>query len=201
MGIREKLMAVQQGLNVPKSNYNEYGGFNYRSCENILESVKPLLKENGLVLTITDDIVMLGDRFYVKATAILSECETGESVMNSAFAREQETKKGMDASQITGSASSYARKYALNGLFCIDDVKDADTRDNREEGTVKRTEVKMDYIDDIKVRSILDRANADGVNIDKLCKLYKVSSLEHITEKGFVNINNNWEKIKERCRV
>lgn len=199
MAIREKLSSVQQGLNVPKSNYNEYGGFSYRSCENILESVKPLLKENGLVLTITDDIIMLGDRFYVKATAILSDCETGESITNSAFAREQETKKGMDASQITGSASSYARKYALNGLFCIDDVKDADTRDNREEGTTRRTESKMDYINDVKVRSIVDRANNDGVDTDKLCNLYKVSKLEHLTEKMYYNINQNWDKIIERC--
>lgn len=121
--IREKLQKIQQELKAPKNQYNSYGGYNYRSCEDIMTAVKPLLDD--CILTITDDIVSLDHRFYVKATATLSDSD-GE-ISTSAFARETETKKGMDASQITGSASSYARKYALNGLFLIDDVKDADT--------------------------------------------------------------------------
>lgn len=196
MGIREKLATIQQNLNVPKGNYNSFGKYKYRSCEDILEAIKPLLKETGTVLTINDDLVLIGDRYYLKAMAILCDIETSETVTNCAFARETESKSGMDAAQITGSASSYARKYALNGLFCIDDVADPDTRDNRSE-----SEVKMQYIDEAKVRSIIDRANEDGVDTDKLCKLYKVSNLEYITEKGFYNINQNWEKIKERCGV
>lgn len=122
--LTEKLIKVQSTLKAPKNQRNNFGNYNYRSCEDILEAVKPLLAENGLVLTISDDMVMLGNRFYVKATATISDGES--SITNSAFAREEETKKGMDSSQITGSASSYARKYALNGLLCIDDTKDAD---------------------------------------------------------------------------
>ena len=120
----EKLIKVQNELKAPKNQYNSFGGYSYRSCEDILESVKPLLKEQGLCLTITDTIVQWGNRFYVKATARLTDGEY--EIENEAFAREAESKTKMDDSQITGAASSYARKYALNGLFCIDDVKDAD---------------------------------------------------------------------------
>ena len=126
MTIYEKLGAVQQKLKANKSQYNEFGKYNYRSCEDILEAVKPLLVENGLTLTLTDDIVLIGSRFYVKATANLMSSFDGQLLSVSAFAREDESKKGMDACQVTGTASSYARKYALNGLFCIDDAKDSD---------------------------------------------------------------------------
>lgn len=119
-----KLIKIQSNLKAPKNQRNNFGGYNYRSCEDILEAVKPLLAEQGLTLIISDEVVMLGNRFYVKAEAILSDGEN--EIRNRAYAREEETKKGMDASQITGAASSYARKYALNGLLCIDDTKDAD---------------------------------------------------------------------------
>ena len=122
--ITEKLALVQQTLKAPKNQKNDFGGYKYRSCEDILEAVKPLLAQNGLTLTITDDIVPVGNRIYVKATATLYGDK--ETLTVSAFAREEESKKGMDASQVTGAASSYARKYALNGLFCIDDTRDAD---------------------------------------------------------------------------
>lgn len=124
---------IQQGLKAPKGNYNNFGKYNYRSCEDILEAVKPLLSEQGCTLVIADDIMLIGDRFYVKATATLTNSE-GVKEVATAFAREQETKSGMDSSQLTGATSSYARKYALNGLFCIDDTKDADTMDNTNEG-------------------------------------------------------------------
>lgn len=124
----ERVIAVQSQLKAPKNQRNDFGGFNYRSCEDILEAVKPLLKAEGLCLTITDDIVMLGDRYYVKATATLTDGE--RSLPNQAFAREPEERAKMDGSQVTGSASSYARKYALNGLFAIDDTKDADALNN-----------------------------------------------------------------------
>ena len=120
------LNKIQKELKAPKGQTNTFGKYKYRSCEDILEAVKPLLGE--AVLTINDEVVMLGDRFYVKATVTLKEKE--ESVSVSAFAREALVKKGMDESQITGATSSYARKYALNGLFCIDDTKDADNEDN-----------------------------------------------------------------------
>lgn len=126
----EKLSRIQAELKAPKSQRNNFGNYNYRSCEDILEAVKPLLAREGLVLTITDSIEMVGNRYYVKATATVTDGE--KNFTTTAFAREAENKKGQDESQITGSSSSYARKYALNGLFCIDDTKDADTMDNTE---------------------------------------------------------------------
>ena len=125
-----KLTRIQSDLKAPKGQFNKFGNYKYRSCEDILEAVKPLLKESGLILLIKDEIINLGDRYYVKATCTLYD-EEGHSLSTEALAREAQTKKGMDESQITGAASSYARKYALNGLFAIDDNKDADTQDNR----------------------------------------------------------------------
>ena len=125
--ILAKLSAIQAALKAPKGQFNSYGGYKYRSCEDILEAVKPLLKEQGVTMTICDDIRLIGDRYYVTANITLFDTESGETYTNTAFAREEENKKGMDGSQITGTASSYARKYALNGLFLIDDTKDADT--------------------------------------------------------------------------
>lgn len=122
-----KLSEIQKVLKAPKGQYNNFGGYKYRSCEDIIEAVKPLCAEFGTVLTLSDDVQAVGDRFYIKATAMIVDTESGESVAVTAFAREAASKKGMDESQITGTASSYARKYALNGLFCIDDTKDADT--------------------------------------------------------------------------
>ena len=124
--IKQRLQGIQVSLKAPKGQTNKFGGYKYRSCEDILTAVKPLLSEWGCVLTITDDVVEVGNRLYVKATAVLSDTETERSLSVSAYARESESKKGMDDAQITGSASSYARKYALNGLFAIDDTKDPD---------------------------------------------------------------------------
>ena len=124
--IYEKLLAVQNELKAPKDKRNNFGGYNYRSCESILEAVKPLLQEQGLMLTIKDEVVNIGDRYYVRATVLLDDISSNGEIAITALAREEEAKKGMDASQITGTASSYARKYALNGLFLIDDTKDAD---------------------------------------------------------------------------
>lgn len=123
--LNDKLIKVIEKLKAPKNQKNNFGGYKYRSCEDILEAVKPLLNKEGLRLKISDEICEIGDRIYVKATATITDGENSES--NTAFAREALTKKGMDESQITGTASSYARKYALNGLLCIDDTKDADT--------------------------------------------------------------------------
>lgn len=121
----KELGIIQSSLNVPKGQFNAFGKYKYRSCEDILAALKPLLKQNDCTLTISDDIMQVGNRFYIKATASLTNCN-GEQVTVTAFAREEDSKKGMDASQVTGAASSYARKYALNGLFAIDDTKDAD---------------------------------------------------------------------------
>lgn len=134
----DKLIKVQGLLKAPKGQYNSFGKYKYRSCEDILEAVKPLLVDNGLLLTVEDDVVMVGDRIYIKAIATI---RCGENSLQSvAFAREEDTKKGMDASQVTGAASSYARKYALNGLFCIDDNKDSDTTNIGKQPEKKETD-------------------------------------------------------------
>lgn len=161
----ERLIAVQSQLKVPKNQYNDYGGFKYRSCEDILEAVKPLLQKEGLYVTIADDIVVIGERFYVKATATLSDGEN--SISNQAFAREDAAKKGMDGSQVTGTASSYARKYALNGLLAIDDTKDADTLNNG-----KATDnSKAKAADNGKAQAIAEVRNA--ADIPSLNAVYK----------------------------
>lgn len=140
----KELVNIQSELKAPKGQFNKFGGYKYRSAEDILEAVKPLLRENNCTLTISDDIVQVGDRYYIKANVTLTN-SAGTNVSVSALAREEEQKKGMDSSQITGTASSYARKYALNGLFCIDDTKDADTEENIKEqqgstATAKKSE-------------------------------------------------------------
>lgn len=117
-------------LKVNKSQYNKFGNYNYRSCEDITEAFKPFADKYKVALLLQDDIILVGDRFYVKATATLLDCESDNKIETSALARESLEKKGMDSSQVTGATSSYARKYALNGLFALDDVKDADTEDN-----------------------------------------------------------------------
>lgn len=122
--INETLQKIQSKLKAPKSQRNTFGNYNYRSCEDILEAIKPLLAEDKATIVVSDEMVLLGNRFYVKATATLRVGE--ETISATGYAREEETKKGMDASQITGASSSYARKYALNGLFAIDDTKDSD---------------------------------------------------------------------------
>lgn len=167
-------MIIQSKLNAPKNLFNKFGGYAYRSCEGILEALKPLLKNTGCTLTISDDIVEIGGRVYVEATATLKNAE-GEAAYTTAFAREEETKKGMDAAQITGAASSYARKYALNGLFCIDDTKDPDStnKHNKESAPkaapkaaakkAKEDEPANDWdiiLDDIKRAKTVDELNA-----------------------------------------
>jgi hypothetical protein len=144
MSIFERLAAVQAELKAPKSQFNKFGNYNYRNCEDIIEATKPLLKKNGLLLALTDEIVLIGDRHYVKAVATVYEIETGGSFAVSAYAREEKEKKGMDGSQVTGASSSYARKYALNGLFAIDDTKDSDTTNQGD----NKTEVKMETFED-----------------------------------------------------
>ena len=139
--IHEKLQGIQSSLKAPKGQTNKFGGYSYRSAEDILTAVKPLLTKYGVTLVISDDIVGVEGRVYVKATAVLAESESDYSIQVQGFAREAESRKGMDDSQITGSASSYARKYALNGLFAIDDTKDADATNDHG----KKDQAKSDF--------------------------------------------------------
>lgn len=142
----EKLSVIQQNMKAPKNLYNSFGKYKYRNAEGILEAFKPYEKEYNVMLMLTDDVVMIGTWIYVKATALLSDCESDSCIQVSAFAREAEEKKGMDESQITGTASSYARKYALNGLFLLDDTKDADTDEYAQQtGKKKEPERSPDY--------------------------------------------------------
>lgn len=148
MNIYEKLQIIQSNLKAPKSQYNKFGGFAYRNCEDILEAAKPLLAEVKAVVTLADEIVLIGERFYIKATATLIDAESNEpycnkTIHNTAYAREEESKKGMDGSQVTGASSSYARKYALNGLFAIDDNKDSDTTNTGEKIDAKALNVEL----------------------------------------------------------
>jgi len=148
--LQKKLIEIQKELKAPKSQYNKFGGFYYRSCEDILEAVKPLLHKKNLLLSITDKIQIIGDRYYVKTTARISDGKDEISV--SAYAREEEAKKGMDGSQITGASSSYARKYALNGMFLIDDAKDSDVT-NKGQDKIKKSKPTNEekFIDDLLV--------------------------------------------------
>lgn len=204
MTIYEKLAIIQQELIAPKNQYNSFGKYNYRSCEDILEGLKPCLKNVSAAVTVSDEVVLIGDRYYIKATATLHDTESSGSISNTAYAREDEGKKGMDVSQVTGSTSSYARKYALNGLFCIDDVKDADTRDNiqneaKEQKLAEEQQKKGEnsVISEIKVKALLSRCENEGVDTEKILKLYKVESLADLTELKFRNINDHWEEIKK----
>lgn len=131
MELYEKLLAIQSELKAPKGQFNKFGNFNYRSCENILEAVKPLMKKYGCTIIMSDEPVLIGDRFYVKAIATIIDVDNpSQRHTSTAYARESTSKSGFDSAQLTGSSSSYARKYALNGLLCIDDNKDSDTTDN-----------------------------------------------------------------------
>lgn len=177
--INERLIHIQGELKAPKSQENKFGGYKYRSCEDILEAVKPLLKKEKVTLTISDDIVEVGGRVYVKATATLSDGE--ETISTSAFAREAETKKGMDDSQITGSASSYARKYALNGLFAIDDTKDADATNTHGKGQTEAHKGIAELDNRPATAAQIMRIKDTIENIAGLLQYYKVTRLEELT--------------------
>lgn len=142
ISIYSKLLSIQNELKAPKNQYNKFGKYNYRSCEDILEAIKPLCLKYGAVVLIDDYVSQIGERFYVKAKASLIDIDTQEEVYACAYARESENKKGMDSAQVTGATSSYARKYALNGLFCIDDTKDVDTQEYQEKKQMNNNQSK-----------------------------------------------------------
>lgn len=182
------LLKIQSELKAPKGQYNSFGNYKYRSCEDILESVKPLLSKYKCELTISDDIVTVSDRIYVKATATLIDGEKTHTV--TAFARESLNKKGMDDSQITGTASSYARKYALNGLFLIDDTKDADTDEYHKKTEQQSNEQKSKSNEKITkteqqlIKSVFEQK---GKTVDDALKWFKVKDLSEITDKQYTD--------------
>lgn len=177
----KELIEIQNELKAPKNQRNTFGNYNYRSAEDILEAVKPLLKKYNCCLTITDEIKQLGDRYYVEATATLCSSDGDRFIAVSAYAREEENKKGMDASQITGSTSSYARKYALNGLFCIDDTKDADFTNTHEKAEQPRAGSRPSRSDakDKLMKELEDATSElgkckDDKSIDEVVKAHKL---------------------------
>ena len=194
----EKLIKIQSELKAPKNQNNAFGKYKYRSCEDILEAVKPLLSREGLLLTLTDTIEQIGNRFYVKATVKLTDGT--ETVENTAYAREEETKKGMDGPQVTGTSSSYARKYALNGLFCIDDTKDADNNEYKTE-TVERNKAQenMKRMEEQKYKTLTDlshKAKGDGITGEDIKNIitfkYKKHSSKELTFAQCADLLKNY---------
>ena len=171
MEIYEKLNKIQSELKAPKGQYNKFGKYSYRSCEDILEALKPHLLKYGCVVTLTDDMQLIGERYYLKTTATITDADSGKSVSNVALAREDKERAGMSESQITGTASSYARKYALNGLFLIDDTKYADTDEYHEQTTDEKQK------EDPKVAAAKAKAN----DVKKL--LMKISGDKAIAQQ------------------
>lgn len=171
--IYEKLAAVQQELKAPKDKFNSLAGYNYRSAEGILEAVKPILAKHNATITLSDEIVEIGGRVYVKATAAFWPTDNMTGIVDAiAYAREADTKKGLDASQITGVASSYARKYALNGLLLIDDTKDADTDEYAKQTKTdeKEKELLTEYASEAAMKTIKIMVEKAGLTLDKVLK-------------------------------
>jgi hypothetical protein len=194
------LAEIQKNLKAPKGQFNSFGKYNYRNCEDILEAVKPLL--GGAVLVISDELINFNDRYYVKATASIRL--NGEDIETTAYAREAETKKGMDVAQVTGAASSYARKYALNGLFLIDDTKDPDNQDNSAKKTPapkvdEREPIeKPDKISDDQALHIADMLFESGSDKAIFLEYFNVKAIENMNqeqyEKGVAMIKRKGEK-------
>lgn len=189
MCIAEKLLYIQQNLKAPKGQYNSFGDYHYRSCEDIQEALKPLLNTVKTVLLLNDEILQIGDRFYIKATAKLQDTESSEYITNVAYARECDNRPKMDAAQVTGSCSSYARKYALNGLFCIDDAKDPDMINNevtprqqsqqRQQQSSRQSapmKLKAEYQDNLR-----KEAQRTGTDLKKVCGRYKVNNISELS--------------------
>lgn len=191
----KELLQIQSELKAPKGQFNDYGKYKYRSCEDILEAVKPILKKNNCTLLLSDSLIYVGERYYIKATATLVNAE-GKSVSTEAYAREEETKKGMDASQITGASSSYARKYALNGLLCIDDNKDSDTTNTGD--NTPAAPAKASKEDNAEVEKAIAEINAAKSKEDLINAIAKYKGNKSVINNlAFINAVNNNKYAKE----
>lgn len=186
MSIFVKLLDIQNELKAPRAQYNKFGNYNYRNCEDILEAVKPLCKKQGVVLYLSDNLVLVGERYYIESTAKIVDIETNEEITVTAYAREEESKKGMDASQITGASSSYARKYALNGLFNIDDTKDSDFTNTKDNQTT--AEVQRNYQSEINTYSALLANNSEQSAEEWVTKAKE----KYSTPKGQADVLIKW---------
>ena len=191
MNIYEKLLNIQTELKAPKGQYNSFGKYKYRSCEDILEAVKPICAKNKATLVLSDSLENIGDRYYIKATAILIDVESGENLENTAYAREELEKKGMDGSQITGTASSYARKYALNGLFNIDDTKDADTDEYTKQSKAIDEDVKNEFqvdekVTELEAKTIYGLIMNQKRDLNKFLDYFKIKNTNELTKSQYV---------------
>lgn len=190
MSVYEKLITMQQKLKAPKGQYSDFGGYYYRSCEDITEAAKPLLEEVKAVLLLTDEIVVVGSRTYVKATAKLLDAESDGVVAVDGYAREAESRPKFDVAQLTGTASSYARKYALNGLFALDDAKDADALPPAQQSE-KPAATKVTSQQLAQLQSI---AKQKGVAVDSIVNGYKLTKLEDISAQQWAQAMNSLRK-------
>ena len=163
--VYQKLMEVQSKLKAPKGQYNSFGKYSYRSCEDILEALKPLLNEVGAIVNISDQVKLIGDRYYVEATAMFLDVNTGDTIISRAMAREDESKKGQDLAQLCGATSSYARKYALNGLFAIDDNKDSDAT-NTHNKDIKPNMTSVSGLSEAQIKRLFAIGNKAGFKKD-----------------------------------
>ena len=192
-----KLVEVQSKLKAPKSQFNKFGNYAYRNCEDILEALKPILNQVKAVVNISDEVVLVGERYYIKATVKFIDGETGDVIEASAMAREEESKKGMDSSQLTGSTSSYARKYALNGLFAIDDTKDSDTTNTHGKDnvtTLSEAQLKRMY-------AIGYKAGFNKETIDLNIKKKYNKEAKDMTKAEYDNVVDGLEKIIKKNEV
>lgn len=217
--ITQKLLYVQQNLKAPKGQYNSFGDYHYRSCEDIQEALKPLLAEVKAVLLLTDEIQQIGDRFYIKAAAVFQDTESDQKIVNTAYARETESRPKMDAAQLTGSCSSYARKYALNGLFCIDDAKDPDTLNNgadpsgnrgsRTQSNTQRTGGSRTQntggsrtgpvlVSQNHINTIRNEIERTGAKEAAVCYQYKIKRLEEMTVQQFQDAMKIFRQMPDR---
>ena len=194
-----KLNKIQVELKAPKGQFNKFGNYNYRSCEDILEALKPLLEKYKAAINITDEIAVVGDRYYIRAIATLYDIESGESIDAMAFAREDESKKGQDLSQLTGSTSSYARKYALNGLLAIDDTKDSDTtnKHGKEENKVDNKTENNKFISQAQQKRLFAIAKSNAELVKGVIKKYGHESTSTITKQEYQGICDDIEHLIE----
>lgn len=193
----KELFDIQSRLNAPKNQRNNFGKYNYRSCEDILEALKPLLKQKECNLIVSDEVVLIGDRFYIKATATIKN-QKGDVETSTAFARESENKKGMDSAQLTGATSSYARKYALNGLFAIDDSKDADhdsNNTNYNNSTPPPNNPPPELITPPQIKKINTLLTSLGLQKESVYKRYNVTSLKDLWKSTAIEAIKQLEQL------
>ena len=192
-----KLVEVQNRLKAPKNQFNKFGNYAYRNCEDILEALKPILAEVKAVVNMSDEVVLVGERYYIKATVKFIDAETGEVVEASAMAREEENKKGMDSSQLTGSTSSYARKYALNGLFAIDDTKDSDTTNTHGKEDSKSNVITLTDKQLNRMYAIAKVGGYDKVKVDRLINQKYSKKANEMTKEEYDNVVEGLQKIAD----